>query len=113
MRTSSAEILIELDRSRPRGLRAQVEDEVKHAIRDGRLPPGTLLPSSRALAADLGVTRGVVVAAYDQLLAEGYLSSRPGAGTIVNPTAPTGPGGIARRRRPRPSSSTSVPDCPT
>jgi GntR family transcriptional regulator/MocR family aminotransferase len=89
MRTSSSEVLIELDRSRPRGLRAQVEDELKAAIRAGRLAPGTLLPSTRALAADLGVTRGVVVAAYDQLLAEGYLSSRAGAGTIVNPTAPT------------------------
>ena len=41
------------------------------------------------------MTRGVVVAAYDQLLAEGYLSSRPGAGTIVNPTAPTRAGELA------------------
>ena len=96
MRTSSSEILIEIDRSRPRGLRVQVEEELKHAIREGRLAPGTLLPSSRALASDLGVTRGVVVAAYDQLLAEGYLSSRPGAATVVNPTAPTSAGGSAR-----------------
>ena len=66
MRTSSSEVLIELDRSQPRGLRAQIEQELKAAIRAGRLAPGTLLPSTRALAADLGVTRGVVVAAYDQ-----------------------------------------------
>jgi GntR family transcriptional regulator/MocR family aminotransferase len=84
MRTSSAEVLLELDRSRPRGLRAQVEDELRDAIRSGRLTPGTLLPSTRALAADLGVTRGVIVAAYDQLLAEGYLASRAGSGTVVN-----------------------------
>ncbi len=84
MRTSSAELLIELDRSRPRGLRTQVEDELRDAIRSGRLTPGALLPSTRALAADLGVTRGVVVGAYDQLLAEGYLASRPGSGTVVN-----------------------------
>jgi GntR family transcriptional regulator/MocR family aminotransferase len=84
MRTTSAEVLVELDRSRPRGLRAQVEDELRDAIRSGRLTAGTSLPSTRALAADLGVTRGVIVAAYDQLLAEGYLASRPGSGTVVN-----------------------------
>ena len=87
MRTTSPEVLIELDRSRVRGLRAQVEDELRDAIRAGRLAPGTLLPSSRALAEDLGVTRGVVVAAYDQLVAEGYLASRHGSGTVVNATA--------------------------
>jgi len=86
MRTSSAEVLIQLDRSRHRGLRAQIEDEIREAIRSGRLIGGTLLPSTRALAADLGVTRGVVVAAYDQLLAEGYLAARPGSSTIVNAT---------------------------
>jgi GntR family transcriptional regulator / MocR family aminotransferase len=85
MRTSSAaEVMIELDRSRPRGLRAQVEDGLRLAIRDGRLAAGAMLPSTRALADDLGVTRGVIVAAYDQLLAEGYLTSRPGSGTVVS-----------------------------
>src|ERR671911_3089426 len=89
MRTSSAEVLIELDRTRPRGLRAQIENELREAIRSGRLAPGTPLPSTRALAADLDVTRGVVVAAYDQLLAEGYLASRPGSGTVVNAKSET------------------------
>ena len=84
IRTTSPEVLIELDRSRPRGLRAQVEDELRSAIRSGRLDAGTVLPSSRALAADLGVTRGVVVAAYDQLISEGYLSARQGSGTVVS-----------------------------
>src|ERR671911_73008 len=97
MRTSSAELLIELDRSRPRGLRAQVEDELRDAIRSGRLTPGRLLPSTRALAADLGVTRGVIVDAYDQLLAEGYLTSRPGSGTVVNASGKS----RAAVRRPR------------
>src|SRR5512134_1644027 len=87
MRTTSAEVLVQLDRSHPRGLRAQIEDEVRRAIRSGRLLPGASLPSTRALAADLGVTRGVIVAAYDQLTAEGYLISRQGAGTVVNPAA--------------------------
>jgi GntR family transcriptional regulator / MocR family aminotransferase len=91
--TTSPELLIELDRSKPRGLRAQVEDELRAAIRSGRLAPGTTLPSSRAFAHDLGVTRGVVVDAYDQLVAEGYLRSQHGSGTVVNAAAP-------RARRP-------------
>jgi GntR family transcriptional regulator/MocR family aminotransferase len=86
MSTTSPEILIVLDRSRRRGLRAQVEDQLKEAIRSGRLPSGSSLPSSRALAADLGVTRGLIVAAYDQLGAEGYVSSQHGSGTVVNAT---------------------------
>jgi GntR family transcriptional regulator/MocR family aminotransferase len=97
MRTTSLprspELYLQLDRSRPRGLRAQVEAELRDAIRSGRLPAGTEIPSSRALAADLGVTRGVVVAAYDQLIAEGYLLARPGSGTVINalPTEPATP----------------------
>jgi GntR family transcriptional regulator/MocR family aminotransferase len=84
MSTSSPELFVELDRSRPRGLRAQLERSLRESIRAGRLRPGVRLPSTRALAADLQVTRGVVVAAYDQLTAEGYLTSRQGQGTVVN-----------------------------
>ncbi len=98
IRTTSQEVLIELDRSRPRGLRAQVEDELRAAIRSGRLAAGTALPSSRALAADLGVTRGVVVAAYDQLISEGYLSARQGSGTVVNATVRRAAPSVATRR---------------
>lgn len=94
-RTTSPELLLAIDRSRPRSLRVQIEDELRSAIQDGRLAPGARLPSTRALAADLDVTRGVVVAAYDQLVAEGYLASQHGSGTIVNPTARPG-----HRRRP-------------
>lgn len=88
MGTSSVELLVPLDRSKPRGLRTQIEDELRCSIREGRLAPGTALPSTRALAGDLGVTRGVVVDAYDQLIAEGYLVARPGAGTVVNDASP-------------------------
>lgn len=56
---------------------------VRAAIRDGRLSPGTALPSTRALAADLGLARGTVTAAYGQLAAEGYLVVRHGAPTRV------------------------------
>lgn len=66
-----------------RGRRAALEDALRQAIRDGRLTHGERLPSSRALAAQLGVARGTVVEAYAQLAAEGYLRSRPGAVTEV------------------------------
>jgi GntR family transcriptional regulator / MocR family aminotransferase len=87
MGTTSPDLFIALDRSRPRGLRAQIEDGLREAIRSGRLLPGTRVPSSRALAADLEVTRGVVVEAYEQLAAEGYVTMVQGSGTVVNDIA--------------------------
>ncbi|MFF3947418.1 PLP-dependent aminotransferase family protein [Streptomyces sp. NPDC001902] len=56
---------------------------LREAVRTGRLAAGTPLPSSRELAVDLGVSRGLVTDAYAQLTAEGYLLSRQGAGTWV------------------------------
>lgn len=60
-----------------------VEAALRDAVRGGRLPPGTRLPSTRTLAADLGIARNTVAAVYDQLTAEGWLSARVGAGTWV------------------------------
>ena len=77
------ELLVALDRRAGGSLRAQVEQQLRAAVRAGSLAPGTALPSTRALARDLGVSRGVVVEAYDQLVAEGYLASRQGAPTRV------------------------------
>lgn len=65
------------------GRRATLESALRAAIRQGRLAPATRLPSSRVLAGELGMSRGTVTAAYDQLVGEGYLVSRPGAGTVV------------------------------
>lgn len=59
--------------------------EFRRLIGETVLLPGDAVPSSRALAAHLGISRGSVVAAYDQLLAEGYLSASPGRSTVVNP----------------------------
>ncbi len=56
-------------------LHRQIETSIRDAIRAGRLPRGSPLPPSRVLAADLGVSRGVVVEAYQQLASEGYLAS--------------------------------------
>jgi len=78
---------VRLDRRSAVPLRAQIEQGLRAGIREGRLHPGTRLPSSRALAADLGVARGVVVEAYAQLSAEGWLASRQGSGTRVAPAA--------------------------
>src|SRR5690606_34801951 len=65
------------------GRRRAIEAALRSAIRSGRLAPGTPLPSTRALAAELGVARGTVVDAYDQLVAEGFLAARRGGRTIV------------------------------
>ncbi|MGW6933394.1 MocR-like pyridoxine biosynthesis transcription factor PdxR [Lentzea sp. NPDC054927] len=74
--------------------RRGVEVELRGAIRDGRLVPGTRLPSSRDLAAQLGVARGTVTSAYTQLVAEGYLTSRRGSGTTVASLGPAGACGV-------------------
>ena len=75
------ELHLTLDRAAP--LRAQLERELRAAIRSGRLRAGTRLPPSRLLANELDVSRGVVVEAYSQLVAEGYLVARPGDGTRI------------------------------
>ena len=72
--------------ARPR--RAQLEAGLRAAIREGRLRPDTRLPSTRALAAELGVSRRLVVDAYEQLTAEGHLVARRGSGTRVAPQPP-------------------------
>ncbi len=73
---SPTELLIALDRSRPRELRAQLERDLRDAIQQGRLAVGTALPPSRTLARELALARSVVVQAYGQLAAEGYLETR-------------------------------------
>ncbi|MEU5991548.1 PLP-dependent aminotransferase family protein [Spirillospora sp. NPDC047418] len=75
-----------LDRSAGR-LAAQIAAGFRAAVRSGRLTAGTRLPSSRDLARDLDVSRGVVVTAYEQLTAEGFLLARRGDGTRIAPLA--------------------------
>lgn len=100
---SGVDIHLALDRAAP--LRAQLERELRAAIRSGRLRAGTKLPPSRLLADELQVSRGVVVEAYSQLVAEGYLVARSGDGTRIadglaqQPPAPRAPSGTARRIR--------------
>jgi GntR family transcriptional regulator/MocR family aminotransferase len=80
--TSAGELLLALDPSVPRK-GVQLRLALRQAIGDGVLPPGTRLPSSRTLSADLGIARGVVVEAYEQLAAEGWVTTRRGSGTVV------------------------------
>jgi GntR family transcriptional regulator / MocR family aminotransferase len=95
---SELELLVGLDRDGP-PLRAQLEGQLRDAVRGGRLASGVALPSTRALARELGVSRGVVVDAYAQLAAEGYLVATQGAPTRVSDassppaTAPRAPSG--------------------
>ena len=81
--SSATELLIELDRDAAAPLHAQLEQGLRAAIRTGRLPADSMVPSTRALAEHLNLSRGVVVEAYEQLVAEGYLSSHPGGSTRV------------------------------
>jgi GntR family transcriptional regulator/MocR family aminotransferase len=90
--SGSSELLLpRWDPALPR--RAQLEAGLREAIREGRLRPEARLPSSRTLADELGVSRRLVVEAYEQLTAEGYLLARHGSGTRVAPRAAIAAGG--------------------
>ncbi|MFD8836605.1 MocR-like pyridoxine biosynthesis transcription factor PdxR [Streptomyces griseofuscus] len=89
----------------PGGLRRGLTDALRDAVRTGRLAPGTRLPSSRALAVDLGIARNTVGEAYADLVAEGWLTARQGSGTRVAERTVVPPSDPARRPRvpPRPT----------
>jgi GntR family transcriptional regulator/MocR family aminotransferase len=84
-RRGPVDLLLEIDRGGGLPLHEQIERTLRDAIREGRLEAGARLPSSRALAVELGVSRGVVTVAYDQLAAEGYLQTSQGAPVRVAP----------------------------
>jgi GntR family transcriptional regulator / MocR family aminotransferase len=81
------ELLLTVSREGPRTLGAQIEDQLRAAIRAGRLAPGARVPSTRDLSRQLGISRRVAVDAYAQLAAEGYLALRQGARPRVAETA--------------------------
>jgi GntR family transcriptional regulator/MocR family aminotransferase len=90
---------LHLDRTGPR-VRAGLENTLRDAVRTGRLSPGLLMPSSRALAADLGIARNTVVEAYTQLVAEGWLTAEHGSGTRVADGGPAVAAAIVAPGRP-------------
>jgi GntR family transcriptional regulator/MocR family aminotransferase len=89
MSASALQVLVRLDPRARTPLQAQLCASLRRAIGDGVLRPGTRLPSSRALAADLRISRTTAVLAFDQLIAEGWLTTRSGSGTFVS-TRPAG-----------------------
>lgn len=86
-----------------RGARDALVEALRTTIRSGRLAPAAMLPPSRSLAADLGLARNTVAEAYAELVAEGWLASRQGAGTWV----------VNSRADPLPPRPRSVPGTPT
>jgi GntR family transcriptional regulator/MocR family aminotransferase len=104
---------LHLELAREGSRRVAIEEALRQAIRDGRLPLGSTVPSTRVLSRDLTVARGTVSEAYDQLVAEGWLAARQGAGTTVAWTGepdhadrarPPGRDGVAPRHDFRPGS---------
>ena len=75
-----------IDRAAERGLGSQLYDQLRDAIVDGRLRTGDRLTPSRALAAELGMSRFTVTEVYARLTAEGYTEGRAGGGTMVAST---------------------------
>jgi GntR family transcriptional regulator/MocR family aminotransferase len=95
---ATTDLLIHVDPNAGETLQQQIYYGVRRAILTGLIKPGSRLPSSRVLAADLGVCRTTSLLALDQLIAEGYVATRPGSGTYVAPDLPDD----LPRIRPRP-----------
>ncbi len=88
-------LALDLDRAADTSLSGQVAGQIRDRVLAGMLPVAGRLPSTRALARDLGVSRAVTEQAYDQLAAEGWIEGRHGSGTFVA-------AGALPRRRHRP-----------
>ncbi len=103
------DFVLELDSQSPEPLFVQIAEALTHEIRRGRLRPGDALPGTRTLAQTLQVHRSTVVAAYAELLAQGWVATRPGGTTFVADTSPrVEPRRFSRQARAR----TAVPDRP-
>lgn len=84
----AAALALAVDRRKAEPLHAQLGQQLRRMILEGRIGRGARLPSSRELAIDLGVSRATIVLAYDQLASEGYLEGRQGAGAFVSTSLP-------------------------
>ncbi|MCO6419090.1 PLP-dependent aminotransferase family protein [Siccirubricoccus sp. KC 17139] len=106
----SESLLIALDRGSGVPALRQVYLGIRQAVLEGRLPPGARLPASRALAAQLGLARNTVVAAYDQLLAEGIIEGKVGAGSFVSRDLPKEPEPAPAPGPASPAAPAALPD---
>ncbi len=84
----AGELPLEVDRDVPEQLQLQIFRGVQQLITDGLLKPGQPLPSFRKMATQLDVSKNTVILAYERLICEGYLATRPGVGTFVSPDLP-------------------------
>ena len=92
MTKKATSLPLALDQRPPRTTRTRwLCEELRRAVVDGRLPPGTRLPATRDLARHYGVSRGTAVNVFEQLQSEGYLVARVGAGTWVSERLPFAP----------------------
>jgi GntR family transcriptional regulator/MocR family aminotransferase len=105
--------VLAVDPAAPEPLHRQLYGELRAAILEQRLKPGAKLPSTRALATTLGMARNTVHAAYDQLLAEGYLEARHGSGTYVAASLPDDAFQAAPADAPAPASRATADPAPT
>ncbi len=80
--------MLQLDRSIGDGLQTQLLDQLRHLIASGRIAPLSRMPATRNLARQLGVSRTTVMLVYEELIAEGYLQTKPAAGTFVSARPP-------------------------
>jgi GntR family transcriptional regulator/MocR family aminotransferase len=85
--SSPIDLFVVLDRGQPRSLAVQIEEQIRRAVHAGALKPGTAMPSTRDLARQLAISRGVVVNTYAQLSEEGYLIVRPGSRPRISDAA--------------------------
>jgi GntR family transcriptional regulator / MocR family aminotransferase len=99
-RHRATSLLIRLEPRGRRTLQQQIYDGIRRAILNGVVAPGTKLQSSRELALELRVSRTTTLLAYEQLTAEGYLTSRQGSGTFVSHELPDDIAAAATIRRP-------------
>nr|WP_033414954.1 PLP-dependent aminotransferase family protein [Actinomycetospora chiangmaiensis] len=102
-------MIVVLDRSASTPLAVQVADGLRTAALDGRLRTGDRVPATRVLARELGVSRTVTAAAYDQLVAEGWLGARHGSGTFVLASPSPGGGHATPARADVPPAPAPVP----
>jgi GntR family transcriptional regulator/MocR family aminotransferase len=102
--TPQLELPLRLERSRI-PVHVQIAEQLRRAIRQGLLTPGTRLPSTRSVATTLGISRNRVVQAYEELFSEGYLVGRTGSGTYVEQSLPD----VSRLRQPVSVSTAGMP----
>ena len=99
--SSGALLALSIDRGAEEPLHAQVARQLRQFILSGRLKSSARMPSSRALAQELGVSRVTITFAYDQLASEGYLEGRRGSGMYVSPELPDDVLKVAKADKPK------------